>query len=54
MPGLTKLVWDFYFNIHGKYNAIHDLTVRLRTGSNPVDFNRFQSHTGKQNGWKSS
>ncbi len=28
-------------------DAIHDFSVWLRTGSNPVDCNRFQSHTGK-------
>ena len=31
-----------------KFDAIHDFSVRLRTGSNPVDCNRFQSHTGKR------
>ena len=26
---------------------MHDFSVRLRTGSNPEDINRFRSHTGK-------
>ena len=30
-----------------QFNAIHDLSVWLRTDSNPPDSNRFQSHTGK-------
>ncbi len=30
-----------------KFNAIHDLSVWLRTGSNPPVSNRFLSHTGK-------
>jgi len=29
------------------FDAIHDFSVWLRIGSNPVDINRFQSHTGK-------
>ncbi len=29
------------------YDATHDVSVWLRTGSNPADSNRFQSHTGK-------
>ena len=29
------------------YRDIHDFSVRLRTGSNPADINRFRSHTGK-------
>ena len=28
--------------------AIPDLTIWLRTGSNPTDISRFQSHTGKK------
>ena len=31
------------------FDAIHDFSVWLRTGSNPVDSNRFRSHTGKYN-----
>ncbi len=31
-----------------KLNAIYDFSVRLRTGSNPLDSNRFPSHTGKR------
>ena len=27
------------------YDAIHDISVRLRTGSNPVDINWCGSHT---------
>ena len=27
------------------YDAIRDFLVKLRTGSNPVNINRFQSHT---------
>ena len=30
-----------------KYDAIHDFSVLLRTGSNPADINRFLSHVGK-------
>ena len=29
------------------YDAIHDPSVWLKTGSIPADINRFQSHTGK-------
>ena len=29
------------------YDAIHDITVWLRTDSNSADINRFQSHTRK-------
>ena len=29
-----------------QYNAMHDFTVCLRTGSNPADVNWFRSHTG--------
>ena len=29
------------------FDAIHDFSVWLRTGSNPTDSNRFRSHTGK-------
>ena len=29
------------------YDAIHDFSVWLRIGSNPVDINRFRSQTGK-------
>ena len=29
------------------YNAIHDCSVWLRTGSNPADINRFRSNTRK-------
>ena len=55
MPGVTKLVFIlwFLFIIRGKLsavNAIHDFSVRPRTGSNPADNNRFgsqsQSHSG--------
>ena len=28
-----------------QYDAIHDFSLWLRTGSNPADSNRFQSHT---------
>ena len=36
----------FYVNIRGQLSVlyIHDFTVWLRTGSNPVDIN----HTGKE------
>ena len=27
------------------FDAVHDFSVWLRTGSNPVDSNRFRSHT---------
>ena len=30
-----------------KYDAIHDFSAGLRTGSNQADINRFQSHTRK-------
>ena len=30
-----------------QYNTIHDISVWLRTDSNPADVNRFRSHTGK-------
>ncbi len=30
-----------------KHNAIHEFSVWMRTGSNPVDTNWFRSHTGK-------
>ena len=30
-----------------KYDAIHDLTVWVRNGSNPADINQFRSYTGK-------
>ena len=29
------------------YDAIHDFSGWLRTGSNPADNNQFRSHTGK-------
>ncbi len=29
------------------YDAIHDFSVRLRTGSNPADIIRLGNHTGK-------
>ena len=29
------------------YNAMHDFLVWLRTGSNPLEINRFGSYTGK-------
>ena len=29
------------------FDAIHNFSVWLRTGSNPADSNRFRSHTGK-------
>ena len=29
------------------YDALHNFSVWLRTGSNPVDINQWQSHTGK-------
>ena len=42
---------DFHSNICGKlsviYDAIHDFSVWLKTGSKPADINRFRSHTGK-------
>ena len=41
MPELTKL----YFILI--YDVIHDFLVWLRTGSNPADINRLQSHIGK-------
>ena len=28
-------------------DTIHDLSVWMRTGSNPAESNRFRSHTGK-------
>ena len=30
-----------------EYDAIHDFSVCLRSGSNPADINRFRSYTGK-------
>ena len=30
-------------------NTIHDFSVWLRTSYDPVDINRFRSHTGKYN-----
>ena len=30
-----------------KYDTINDFSVWLRTGFNPADINRFQSHTEK-------
>ena len=30
------------------YDAIHDLSIWLRTGFNQADINRFRSHTGKK------
>ena len=30
-----------------QFDAVHDFSVWFRTGSNPVDINRFGSHTGK-------
>ena len=30
-----------------QYDAIHDFSVWLRTGSYPADINRFRIHTGK-------
>ena len=32
-----------------KYDAIHEFSIWLRTGSNPEDINRIGSHTGKNN-----
>ena len=41
----------FYFNIIVEncllYDALHDFSVWLRIGSNPVDINQFRSHTAK-------
>ena len=31
-----------------QFDAIHDFSVSLRTGSNPADKERFRSHTGKR------
>ena len=30
-----------------QYNAVHDLSLWLKTGSNQADINRFRGHTGK-------
>ena len=30
------------------YDAIHELSAWIRTGSNPADINRFPSHTRKK------
>ena len=30
------------------YDAIHDFSVWLRTGSDPADINQFRSHNGKE------
>ena len=30
------------------YDVIYDFSVWLRTGSNPADVDRFQSHTGRE------
>ena len=39
-----------YFNVKIlQYDAIHDFSVLLRTGSNPADVNRFGSITEKYN-----
>ena len=47
-PMLTKLVL-IYFDIRGKLSVtdtILEFSVRLRTGYNPADINRFRSYTG--------
>ena len=31
------------------YDAIHDFSLWMRTGSNPADINRFRSNTEKNN-----
>ena len=38
---------DLFVDIITVIYAIHDFSIQLRTGSNPVDIDRFQSHTGK-------
>ena len=30
------------------YDAVHDFSVWMRTGSNPADIDRFRSHTGNK------
>ena len=48
---LLQNCWFYHFYICGKLSvicSIHDFSVWLRTGSYPVDINRFQSHTGRK------
>ena len=46
---LTKLMIFISIFVENlmQYDAIYDFSVRLRTGYDPADINRFRSHTGK-------